>query len=60
MSIDARIVRVFEAENGFPLEPHLIVLALMGSHSYGTYMPPEEPNAIDDVSGGAQRLRFDI
>jgi predicted nucleotidyltransferase len=49
MSIDARISRAFEAENGFPLEPHLIVLGLMGSHSHGTYMPPEEPDAVDDV-----------
>lgn len=49
MSIDPRILRAFEAENGFPLEPHLVVLALMGSHSHGTYMPPEEPDAIDDV-----------
>ncbi|PYQ71013.1 MAG: hypothetical protein DMG04_22695 [Acidobacteria bacterium] len=49
MSIDPRIARSFEAENGFPLEPHLIVLALMGSHSHGTYMPPEEPDAVDDV-----------
>ena len=49
MTIDPRIVRAFEAENDFPLEPHLIVLALMGSHSHGTYMPPEEPDAVDDV-----------
>lgn len=49
MSLDPRSVRAFEAENGFLLEPHLIVLALMGSHSHGTYMPPDEPNAIDDV-----------
>ena len=49
MTIDPRITRAFEAENGFPLEPHLVVLALMGSHSHGTYMPPDEPNAIDDV-----------
>src|SRR6266542_181045 len=49
MSIDPRIARAFEAENGFPLEPHLIVLALMGSHSHGTYLPPEEPDAVDDV-----------
>ena len=49
MSIDPRITRAFEAQNGFPLEPHLIVLALMGSHSHGTYLPPEEPNAVDDV-----------
>src|SRR5689334_24418729 len=49
MSIDPRITRAFEAQNGFPLEPHLIVLALMGSHSHGTYLPPTEPNAVDDV-----------
>jgi len=49
VTIDPRISQAFEAENGFLLEPHLIVLALMGSHSHGTYMPPEEPDAIDDV-----------
>jgi hypothetical protein len=49
MTIDPRIARAFEADNGFPLEPHLVVLALMGSHSHGTYMPPDEPDAIDDV-----------
>src|SRR5512146_639674 len=49
MSIDPRIARAFEAENAFPLEQHLIVLALMGSHSHGTYIPPEEPDAVDDV-----------
>lgn len=48
MTIDPRIARAFERDNGFPLEAHLIVLALMGSHSHGTYMPPEEPDAIDD------------
>jgi hypothetical protein len=26
-----------------------VVLALMGSHSHGTYLPPSEPTAIDDV-----------
>src|SRR3954462_7812431 len=49
MSIDPRISRAFEAQNGFPLEPNLVVLGLMGSHSHGTYLPPEEPNAVDDV-----------
>src|SRR5262245_56199125 len=49
MSIDPRISRAFEAANGFPLEPHLIVLALMGSHSHGTYLPPEEPDGVDDI-----------
>lgn len=49
MSIDPRIASAFETQNGFPLEPHLVVLGLMGSHSHGTYLPPEEPNAIDDI-----------
>jgi predicted nucleotidyltransferase len=49
MTIDPRIARAFAAENGFDLESHLIVLALMGSHSHGTYIPPEQPDAIDDV-----------
>jgi predicted nucleotidyltransferase len=49
MTIDSRISRAFETENGFPLEPNLVVLGLMGSHSHGTYLPPEEPNAVDDV-----------
>lgn len=49
MTIDPRIASAFEAQNGFPLAPHLVVLALMGSHSHGTYLPPDEPNAIDDI-----------
>ena len=49
MSIDPRISAAFEAANGFPLEPHLVVLALMGSHSHGTYVPPEEPDGVDDI-----------
>jgi biopolymer transport protein ExbD len=49
LSIDERILRAFSEQNGFPLEPHLLVLALMGSKSHGTYMPPEEPDGIDDV-----------
>ena len=49
MAIDPRISATFEEQNGFPLEPHLLVLALMGSHSHGTYLPPQEPNAVDDV-----------
>jgi predicted nucleotidyltransferase len=49
MTIDPRIAAAFEEQNGFPLEPHLVVLALMGSHSHGTYRPPQEPNAVDDI-----------
>ncbi|HEX6808032.1 MAG TPA: nucleotidyltransferase domain-containing protein [Gemmatimonadaceae bacterium] len=49
MTIDPRIVKAFGRDNGFALEPHLIVLGLMGSHSHGTYLPPAEPNAVDDI-----------
>lgn len=49
MTLDPRLARAFEAENGFALAPHLVMLALMGSHSHGTYLPPEEPDAVDDV-----------
>ncbi|HEU4995264.1 MAG TPA: nucleotidyltransferase domain-containing protein [Gemmatimonadaceae bacterium] len=49
MTLDARISNAFLRANGFPLAPHLVVLGLMGSHSHGTYLPPEEPNAVDDV-----------
>lgn len=49
MTIDPRISRAFAEANGFPLEPHLLVLGLMGSHSHGTYIPPAEPDAVDDV-----------
>lgn len=49
MSIDPRIAKAFREANGFELEPHLLVLGLMGSHSHGTYIPPAEPDAVDDV-----------
>jgi predicted nucleotidyltransferase len=47
--IDQRILERFASENGFALEGHLVVLGLMGSHSHGTYLPPEEPDAVDDI-----------
>ncbi len=47
--IDERLTRWFREENGFELEPNLVVLALMGSHSHGTYIAPEDPDAVDDV-----------
>jgi hypothetical protein len=49
MSLDPRLTTAFEAENGFALEPSLVVLALMGSHSHGTYLPPDTPDGLDDV-----------
>ena len=47
--VDQRIVTRFKQDVGFDLKPHLLVLATMGSHSHGTYLPPEEPTAFDDV-----------
>jgi len=49
MPIDPRLSRAFAEANGFALEPHLLVLGLMGSHSHGTYIPPTEPDALDDI-----------
>ena len=49
MNIDPRIKDIFQKQNGFPLDRHLVVLGLVGSHSHGTYMPPEDPDSIDDV-----------
>ena len=49
MTLDPRLTSAFAEANGFALEPHLLVLGLMGSHSHGTYIPPAEPDAVDDV-----------
>lgn len=50
MHVDQRILREFEARAKFPLtERNLVFLARIGSHSHGTYVPPEDPQAIDDV-----------
>lgn len=34
---------------GFPLKPHLLLLARIGSHSHGTFVPTTDPNGIDDT-----------
>lgn len=47
--LDPRIEEAFACDNGFSLREHLIVLGMVGSHSHGTYFPPEDPGAIDDV-----------
>src|SRR5688572_25189955 len=49
MTIDQRISRAFRDAHDFDLEPHLLVLGLMGSHSHGTYIPPNEKDAVDDI-----------
>ena len=35
MALDPRIVNAFQAQNGFTLEPHLLVLGLMGMAGAG-------------------------
>lgn len=47
--IDPRIAERFASDNGFPVLGSLLGLGLMGSHSHGTYLPPEDPAAVDDV-----------
>jgi uncharacterized protein len=48
-NIDPRLSKAFKEQNGFALEDHLILLAYVGSHSHGTYIPPEEKDSIDDT-----------
>ena len=33
----------------FPLKPNLILAGLRGSEAHGTYIPPDDPNSIDDI-----------
>jgi hypothetical protein len=48
--LDARIVEEFNARVPFELtEENCLVLARVGSHSHGTYIPPADPDSIDDV-----------
>lgn len=47
---DLRIAAEFDARAPFALaDATLLVLANIGSHSHGTYVPPTDPRAIDDV-----------
>lgn len=48
-SIPTPIREAFTAAHGFEPEAHCVVLAQVGSHSHGTYIPPTNPLAIDDV-----------
>lgn len=48
--MDNRIIEQFNAHSPFNLEDgSLIVLAQIGSHSHGTYIPSTDPNSIDDI-----------
>ena len=48
-TIDPRLSKAFKEQNGFALEGHLVLLAYVGSHSHGTYIPPSEKDSIDDT-----------
>ena len=44
--------RILARPTGLPFQlqrQHLVGLAFVGSHSHGTYVPPADPDAIDDV-----------
>lgn len=47
--IDPRLAAAFEKAAGFPLAPHCVLLGVVGSHSHGTYLPPTDPYAVDDI-----------
>lgn len=49
MSIDKRITDKFREQIGFDFDKSCILFGKIGSHSHGTYIPPTDPNAIDDV-----------
>jgi len=44
-----RIARRFNEQNGFDFREHLGGAAFMGSVSHNTYVPPTDPNCIDDI-----------
>jgi len=45
----SRVSALFSEGHDFALPPSLLCLAFVGSHSHGTYVPPSDPDAIDDV-----------
>lgn len=49
LSTIVRIAAAFDEANGFSLGQRLVLLGRMGSHSHGTYVPPTDPGAIDDI-----------
>jgi predicted nucleotidyltransferase len=44
-----RVSALFDAEHPFGYEAHSLCLTYAGSHSHGTYIPPTDPNAVDDI-----------
>jgi hypothetical protein len=45
----ARVGALFNKDNDFAFAAHVLCLTLAGSHSHGTYIPPTEPGAVDDI-----------
>lgn len=39
---------VFPTKTPFDVKPHLVLLGRRGSEAHGTYVPPTDPNGIDD------------
>ena len=46
-NLDPRLSAAFDG--GFDLERYTVCAAYMGSHSHNTYVPPDDPDSIDDV-----------
>ncbi len=44
-----RVAEAFDATHDFAFRDTCIAMGFVGSHSHGTYVPPSDPDAIDDV-----------
>lgn len=44
-----RACQAFNGSHDFELGTSMICVGFVGSHSHGTYVPPSDPDAIDDV-----------
>jgi hypothetical protein len=44
-----RVADLFDASHDFLWDSHCLILGYVGSQSHGTYVPPTDPDAIDDV-----------
>lgn len=44
-----RVANLFDASHDFAWDAHCLCLGYVGSQSHGTYVPPDDPDAIDDV-----------
>lgn len=44
-----RVAEKFNASHDFTFQSSCVMLCYVGSHSHGTYVPPTDPDAIDDT-----------